>query len=221
MKNKNGFGWMFVVQFFFLAFFTLINVYLIQRPVQSTSPAPDSVYSDSIKAAMDKIDSLQVIINAQANRIVVQKQLLAESRKQQSARVDSVTALRMNGQASYFALRTGVDSLPVIAHPDTAYLVPPSALRSANRLFAEGDAAKANEQLLSTLQNSQDSLIHFFSQLKQEYASGTEKLTRENVQLRADQISNKEILKTVRRENKSLWIGGGSAAALLVLSLIF
>ena len=109
----------------------------------------------------------------------------------------------------------------MVAKPDTAYLVPPSALQSANRLFAEGDAAKASERLLVALQGSQDSLIHLFALQQQTYASGVSILKNENAGLQSELVTNKGIIKAVRRENKSLWIGGGSAAALLVLSLIF
>ena len=104
MKNKRAFSWMYVVQILFLVVFTVINVYLIQRPVKpTTSPVPDAVYSDSLKAAMSKVDSLQAIIAAQSDRIVLQKQLLSSSRKQHTARIDSVVSLPMNGKATYFA----------------------------------------------------------------------------------------------------------------------
>lgn len=222
MKQQNKYRNLYIVQVVFLVLFTLVNVYFVHWPVKAiTPPAPDVVYSDSLKTALEKVDSLQGIINMLSAQISFKKKVWVKTKQVQQQKIDSIVSLPVDSQASYFADRTGADSLPVMFIPDTSFLVPAKSIRAANKLFAQGDAAKISEAMLVGLQYSCDSLFEMMTLQQQFQASSTILFTKENEDLRS-KLNKKDFqLQSVKSENKALWVGGGVTAFFLVLSLIF
>lgn len=182
--------------------------------ITTTIMAPDS-------SLVAMADSLEREIVVQAAVIAAQADRITMLRKKGKQVVDSIKRLSPGEQGSFFAHRTGLDSLTMILNPDSLFLVPVAGIRRANILIAEGDQAAGLVVHLDSLIAAQTTLIDTYIADRQTAGEIINDLTAKGRHLASERDQALGDLKRERIYNKILtYISTASVATIILVLLL-
>lgn len=182
--------------------------------ITTTIMAPDS-------SLVAMADSLEREIVVQAAVIAAQADRITMLRKKGKQVVDSIKRLSPGEQGSFFAHRTGVDSLTMIINPDSLYLVPVAGIRRANILITEGDQAAAIALRLDSMIDAQAAMIETYQADRLTATDIINDLTSKGRHLASERDQALGDLKRERIYNKILtYISTASVATIILVLLL-
>lgn len=182
--------------------------------ITTTIMAPDS-------SLVAMADSLEREIVVQAAVIAAQADRITMLRKKGKQVVDSIKRLSPGEQGSFFAHRTGVDSLTMIINPDSLYLVPVAGIRRANILITEGDQAAAIALRLDSMIDAQAAMIETYQADRLTTTDIINDLTAKGRHLASERDQALGDLKRERIYNKILtYISTASVATIILVLLL-
>ena len=181
--------------------------------ITTTVVVPDSLLVARADSLEREIVVQEAVIAAQADRITI-------LRKKGKEVVDSIRQLPVGEQGSYFAHRTGVDSLTMIINPDSLYLVPVAGIRRANILIAEGDQAAAIASRLDSMIAAQAAMIETYRADRLTATDIINDLTSKGRHLVSERDQALGDLKRERIYNKVLTYVSTASVATIILVLL-
>lgn len=181
--------------------------------ITTTIMAPDS-------SLVARADSLEREIVVQAAVIAAQADRITILRKKGKEVVDSVRRLSPGEQGSFFAHRTGMDSLTMIINPDSLYLVPVAGIRRANILIAEGDQAAAIASRLDSMIAAQAAMIETYQADRLTATDIINDLTSKGLKVANERDRALGDLKRERIYNKVLTCVSGVSVTTIILILL-
>lgn len=182
--------------------------------ITTTIMAPD-------RSLVARADSLEREIVVQAAIIAAQDDRITMLRKKGKQVVDSIKRLSPGEQGSFFAHRTGLDSLTMIINPDSLFLVPVAGIRRANILIAEGDQAAVIASRLDSMIDAQAAMIETYRADRLTATDIINDLTAKGRHLASERDQAIGDLKRERIYNKILtYISTASVATIILVLLL-
>lgn len=145
-----------ILYILFVVFATLANILtLLKNPDSKTESSLNTAQTDSIKRLQSSMMELVIktdILERTDSLLAAENHRFKDRDKQ---RIDSVKTLPPTGQTKYFTYQTGE---PCVQNADSSCTTTLQAIRNANALFVEGDAAKEENCRLEELLVVKDSI---------------------------------------------------------------
>lgn len=176
--------------------------------------------SDTIRSYQHKVDSLSTKIVRSEAEIVRLTDEVVRSKKEAEKIIAGLKEMTPTQHVESFGLSTG-DTTIVMRAQDSVTLVPLPCIVRANTLFAEGEAARQEAEILARVVQAQAAMVQSFKSLREEDKKYIAYMVEEKNALIAEKNKlQKDVVKQKNKARKLGYTSFGLGAALVVVLLL-